>query len=565
MTGKRACGGMTGKRACGGMAGKRVCGGMAGKRVCGGMAKKRLCAAALLAALLLAPAPGRAARATATAASVPTLRAGASVTVPFESNGETVNVPFSASESALYKFAADGAKMNYSMVLDKNGVALGISGGFSGDNGVKVTNTTNAITKRIASEVEVYLHKGEYYVALSVDYPRYDFPPESKTVTLSAEQIAPRFGPADAEPNESFGTALNFAVGGRVTGYLAGWHDDGKRDEADWYVFTAPAAAKLTFTLETETVPYYGDNDTLAIYDDTGGKSLSTTTLVQEYIEIEKLFRMREEVEIPAAGTYYVRVYEDAGSIRRVGSYVLYEGAGGLAVAQGGGGKRPAAASSVGTGVLVNLPSRTTGTGFNIYRAESSGAEGALIAARVTGAAYVDVNVQPAKTYYYTVREVFSDGSLGEPSGELSAAAPDEIIGAGIAGEKGFILMAIDDPMMSVNGEEREVDPGRGTAPLIVNGRTLVPIRAVVESMGGAVGWDGGLREITLDAGGHSVVMRLDSTSISADGANVEIDVAPAAMNDRTMVPVRFVAENVGAEIEWINATRQIVIVFGVA
>jgi hypothetical protein len=128
-----------------------------------------------------------------------------------------------------------------------------------------------------------------------------------------------------------------------------------------------------------------------------------------------------------------------------------------------------------------------------------------------------------------------------------------------------FILMEIDKDTMLVDEEIKEIDPGRGTTPKILNGRTVVPIRAIIESMGGSVGWEDATRKITLGAGGHSVAMWLGSTAIDVDGRELEIDVAPEAINDRTMVPVRFVAENVGAEIEWINATRQIVIVFNLA
>lgn len=43
---------------------------------------------------------------------------------------------------------------------------------------------------------------------------------------------------------------------------------------------------------------------------------------------------------------------------------------------------------------------------------------------------------------------------------------------------------------MTVNGVTREIDPGRGTSPVIVNGRTLLPIRAIIEALGGSVAWD---------------------------------------------------------------------------
>ena len=52
---------------------------------------------------------------------------------------------------------------------------------------------------------------------------------------------------------------------------------------------------------------------------------------------------------------------------------------------------------------------------------------------------------------------------------------------------KHFILLKLGSPYMSVDGVNQEIDPGRGTQPLIISGRTMVPIRAVVEAMGGTV------------------------------------------------------------------------------
>lgn len=52
-----------------------------------------------------------------------------------------------------------------------------------------------------------------------------------------------------------------------------------------------------------------------------------------------------------------------------------------------------------------------------------------------------------------------------------------------------LLTMQVGNPIMTVNGTESEIDPGRGTAPIIQNGRTLVPIRAIIEAMGGSVNW----------------------------------------------------------------------------
>ena len=123
-----------------------------------------------------------------------------------------------------------------------------------------------------------------------------------------------------------------------------------------------------------------------------------------------------------------------------------------------------------------------------------------------------------------------------------------------------IITMKINDPFMYVNGVKQEIDPGRGTVPMIINSRTLVPIRAIVEAMGGTVGWEASTRTITLAASGHNVTMWLDKTNMIADGVNKTMDVAPVSINSRTMVPVRFAAENLGCTVDWDDPTKQVTI-----
>ena len=131
---------------------------------------------------------------------------------------------------------------------------------------------------------------------------------------------------------------------------------------------------------------------------------------------------------------------------------------------------------------------------------------------------------------------------------------------ASASAAKKVILMKIGDPYMYVDDVKQEIDPGRGTVPLIVNSRTILPIRAIVEAMDGTVGWDAATRTITLAANGHTVTMWLDKTNLVVDGNNLTMDVAPVSINDRTMVPVRFAAENLGYDVTWIDASKEVII-----
>jgi hypothetical protein len=194
---------------------------------------------------------------------------------------------------------------------------------------------------------------------------------------------------------------------------------------------------------------------------------------------------------------------------------------------------------------------------------------------------FVDVNVNSNTTYYYTVYPVLQEADregnpevLGDPSDQISVTTldllwdDDDIISPDPELVRNVMLMKIGDPNMSVNGIGDEVDPGRGTAPVLLRNRTFVPIRAIVEAMGGDVDWEEAERKVTLEFEDlardeqNTVEMWLGSRDIITNGEEREMDVAPEVINDRTMVPIRFAIENLGCFVAWIGSTQEIVIVF---
>jgi alpha-tubulin suppressor-like RCC1 family protein len=226
-------------------------------------------------------------------------------------------------------------------------------------------------------------------------------------------------------------------------------------------------------------------------------------------------------------------------------------------------------ADSFPLGVKLQWSPSDNPLGYNIYRSETKGEQGEKINGKpIFGGEYVDVYAESDTIYYYTICEIVSSGDEQAgaadnpiPEGEQTQAETGEITG-GIDGKRGFILMQIGKDTMSVNGEPTEIDPGRGTSPLLKNGRTLLPIRAVVEAIGGTADWDDAERKVSLTALGHALEMWIDSKSMMTDGAPAEIDIAPEIINERTMLPLRFVAENIGCLIEWIGSTQEVVIVY---
>ena len=123
-----------------------------------------------------------------------------------------------------------------------------------------------------------------------------------------------------------------------------------------------------------------------------------------------------------------------------------------------------------------------------------------------------------------------------------------------------IISMRIGEPNMTVNGETQEIDPGMGTVPVIANDRTLIPVRAVVETLGGEADWNGDTRTATLSYGGNTIDLTIDSTTAYLNGDAQTLDTTPVIINDRTMLPIRFIAEGFGFDVEWDQSTQTVTI-----
>lgn len=96
--------------------------------------------------------------------------------------------------------------------------------------------------------------------------------------------------------------------------------------------------------------------------------------------------------------------------------------------------------------------------------------------------------------------------------------------------------------------------------PEIRNQRTMVPIRAVAEAIGADVEWVQDTQQIVMTRAGSTVTMTLNSTTADIDGRAVEMDVAPYATAGRTLIPARYVAEFFDQKVDWDGTKRQVLI-----
>lgn len=104
------------------------------------------------------------------------------------------------------------------------------------------------------------------------------------------------------------------------------------------------------------------------------------------------------------------------------------------------------------------------------------------------------------------------------------------------------------------------------TPPYIKGGRTVVPVRAITEELGADVLWDEASQTVTISMDGSSttgcaIVLGINSRTVTVNGELQTLDVEAEITNGRTYVPLRFVAETFGLEVDWDAETETIDIV----
>jgi len=125
------------------------------------------------------------------------------------------------------------------------------------------------------------------------------------------------------------------------------------------------------------------------------------------------------------------------------------------------------------------------------------------------------------------------------------------------------IVLQIGKSAFTVDGTSKTLD----SPPVIKNARTLVPIRAIIEALGGTVGWDESARKAAVALGGTTIELWIGKGTAAVNGVSTRIDAAgakvvPEIISGRIMLPLRFVSENLGCSIVWVNATRTITMTY---
>lgn len=188
----------------------------------------------------------------------------------------------------------------------------------------------------------------------------------------------------------------------------------------------------------------------------------------------------------------------------------------------------------------------------------------------------------------WTEVQAGTDDLLGSFSYTLSGLQPNTAYyfkayatngkGTSWGGEKSFIVYQEQSPLSSlsgqqmvlrfyvgetgyyVNGQLKTMD----TVPVILGDRTLLPVRYVSEPLGAAVGWDETEQKVTIALNGKTIELWIGRNTAMVNGTAVPIDsgspeVAPVLADPgRTMIPLRFVSEQLGCQVDWEPATGEV-------
>ena len=124
------------------------------------------------------------------------------------------------------------------------------------------------------------------------------------------------------------------------------------------------------------------------------------------------------------------------------------------------------------------------------------------------------------------------------------------------------IILQINNPSMTVNGMNAAIDPDGDAAPVIINGRTFLPISSIVENFGGMIKWDEHERKITIQVKNKIVELWIDQKVFQVNGQRSLLDVVPQIINAHTFLPLRFIANVLGADVNWDESSQKVTLTY---
>lgn len=151
------------------------------------------------------------------------------------------------------------------------------------------------------------------------------------------------------------------------------------------------------------------------------------------------------------------------------------------------------------------------------------------------------------------LKETFEQTGVSESAGTLArgsfmrGGAFGEGKSMGKTGNKDKINVSLNNNNLSFD-----------TNPIVVDGTTLVPLRTILEAFGMQVDWDDESSVITASKDGIELTLQIGSKTAQKNSESIQLNAAPILQNERTLVPVRFIAESLGMDVNWDESTKTV-------
>lgn len=166
-----------------------------------------------------------------------------------------------------------------------------------------------------------------------------------------------------------------------------------------------------------------------------------------------------------------------------------------------------------------------------------------------SGTAYTNtnfINLMTGESYYFeriSVGKFYNDGSM---------------ILVYNSGEKYYKAQLKKPAIVTVHLDGKKIYFDQ--IPVVENGRTLVPLRAIFEKLGATVDWNSETQTVTATKDDTTITLTIDNTRATKNGEEITLDVPAKIIGGRTLVPVRFVADCFGVDVVWDDAMQKVLL-----
>jgi len=215
-------------------------------------------------------------------------------------------------------------------------------------------------------------------------------------------------------------------------------------------------------------------------------------------------------------------------------------------------------------------------SGFSIERKKAGGSYAEVAVAEAQARSYSDPLVLPGTQYTYRVRaftrEYYSDVyDWSDYSNEASIATPGQAASTmqnnngnpDHSAIKRVINFTLGQKSYQVDGSTRQME----SAAVSLEGRTMLPVKSLAESLGAQLGWDAAARRVTFSQADKVIEFTIGESTALVNSQPVPIDAANPAVvpvvsaEGRTLLPLGFISASLGCTVEWNPLTQSITLI----